>query len=80
MTKEQKSWIQYGSAVGMLLGDFEIYEVKTYRYIYPLDKRFRFKSPQKPYPAYDKGMKKTEWKRDRSTMIERCIGILQRMK
>ena len=64
----------------MLLGDFEIYEVKTYRYIYPLDKRFRFKKPQKPYPAYDKGMKKTEWKRDREKMIERCIGILQRMK
>lgn len=66
--------------VGMLLGDFEIFEVKTYRYIYPLDKRFRFKTPQKPYPAYEKGMKKTEWKRDREIMIERCIGILQRMK
>lgn len=66
--------------VGMLLGDFEIFEVKTYRYIYPLDKRFHFKKPQKPYPAYDKGMKKTEWKRDRAKMIERCIGILQRMK
>lgn len=68
------------SNVGMLLGDFEIYEVKTYRYIYPLDKRFRFRSPQKPYPAYDKGMKKTEWKRDRAKMIERCIELLQRMK
>lgn len=68
------------SNVGMLLGDFEIFEVKTYRYIYPLDKRFRFKSPQKPYPAYDKGMNKTEWKRDRTKMIERCIELLQRMK
>ena len=42
--------------------------------------RFRFKKPQKPYPAYDKGMTKTEWKRDRAKMIERCIAILQRMK
>lgn len=65
--------------VGMLLGDFEIYVVKTYRYIYPLDKRFRFIKPEKPYPAYDKGMEQTEWKRDRTKMIERCIGILKNM-
>lgn len=65
--------------VGMLLGDFEVYEVKTYRYIYPLDKRFRFAKPQKPYPAYDKGMELSEWKRDREKMIERCVGILQNM-
>lgn len=65
--------------VGMLLGDFEVFEVKTYRYIYPLDKKFCFSKPQKPYPAYDKGMESTEWKRDRSKMIERCIGILQGM-
>lgn len=65
--------------VGMLLGDFEVYEVKTYRYIYPLDKRFHFSKPQKPYPAYDKGMDVAEWKRDRAKMIERCITILTRM-
>lgn len=65
--------------VGMLLGDFEIYVVKTYRYIYPLDKRFRFIKPEKPYPAYDKGMEQTEWKRDRTKMIERCIDILKNM-
>ena len=67
------------SNVGMLLGDFEIFEVKTYRYIYPLDKRFRFNKPQKPYPAYDKGMVSVDWVRDRTKMIERCIGILQAM-
>ena len=66
--------------VGMLLGDFEVFRVKTYRYIFPLDKRFRFVKPQKPYPAYDKGMEPIEWKRDRDKMIERCIGILQKMK
>lgn len=65
--------------VGMLLGDFDVYEVKTYRYIYPLDKNFRFIKPQQPYPPYDKGMKLTEWKRDRNKMIERCIGILSKM-
>jgi hypothetical protein len=65
--------------VGMLLGDFEVYEVKTYRYIYPLCKKFRFIKPEKPYPAYDKGMEQTEWKRDREKMIERCITILTNM-
>lgn len=65
--------------VGMLLGDFDVFEVKTYRYIYPLDKRFRFVKPQKPYPAYDKGMEHAEWNRDRAKMIERCISILQKM-
>lgn len=65
--------------VGMLLGDFECYAVKTYRYIYPLDKHFRFYKAQQPYPAYDKGMEQTEWKRDREKMIERCIGILENM-
>lgn len=65
--------------VGMLLGDFEVFEVKTYRYIYPLDKHFRFVKPQLPYPAYDKGMAPAEWRRDRIKMIERCIGILKQM-
>ena len=65
--------------VGMLIGDFEVFHVKTYRYIYALDKRFRCVKPQQPYPAYDKGMEATEWKRDRSKMIERCVGILTKM-
>lgn len=65
--------------VGMLLGDFEVLEVKTYRYIYPLDKKFRFIKSQKPYPAYEKGMQPVQWKRDRPKMIERCIGILTKM-
>lgn len=65
--------------VGMLLGDYEVFEVKTYRYIYPLDKRFKFIRPQQPYPPYDKGMELTEWKRDRTKMIDRCIGILMKM-
>ena len=34
--------------VAFLLGDFEIFVVKTYRYIYPLCKQFRFKGPEKP--------------------------------
>lgn len=65
--------------VSMLLGDFEVFEVKTYRYIYPLDKHFRFIRPQKPHPVYDKGIKSTKWERDRAKIIERCVGILTKM-
>lgn len=66
--------------VGMLLGDFKVYQVKTYRYIYPLDKKFKFFKPQKPYPIYDKGMKEVEWRRDKSKMIDRCVMILSNMR
>lgn len=69
----------FSTNVGMLIGDFEVFHVKTYRYIYALDKRFRCVKPQQPYPAYDKGMEATEWKCDRSKMIERCVGILTKM-
>lgn len=65
--------------VGFLLGDFEIYEVKTYRYIYPLDKRFRFIKPEIPYPAYDKGMELSAWKRDRAKIIDRCAEMLSNL-
>ena len=44
-----------------LIGDFKAWQVKTYRYIYPLDKHFKFKTQEKPYPAYDKGMTSVEW-------------------
>lgn len=65
--------------IGMLLGDFKVYEVKTYRYIYPLDKKFIFKKKQQPYPAYDKGIKEVEWVRDRNRMIDNCRMILDKM-
>jgi hypothetical protein len=47
-----------------LVNDFKVWQVKTYRYIYPFDKHFRFKIPEKPYPAYDKGINAVEWVRD----------------
>lgn len=68
------------SNVGMLLGDFDVFEVKTYRYIYPLNKNFRFIKPQKPYPVYEKGMESVELKYNRSKMIKHCITILQEIE
>lgn len=65
--------------VGFLLGDYEVYEVKTYRYIYPLCRHFKFIKKELPYPEYDKGMKLVNWKRDKSKMIGKCIEMLEQM-
>ena len=77
-TTEKSGYLR--NNVCAILGDFEVFKVKTYRYIYPFTKNFNFKLKQKPYPTYEKGEVKTEWKRDRKKIIERCIGILEAMK
>ena len=58
-----------------LIGDFKVWQVKTYRYIYPLDKHFKSKFPEKPYPAYEKGMTPIEWVRN-TTAIKTNINYL----
>ena len=63
--------------IGFLLGDYEVMTVKTYRYIYPLDKHFQFRMKEKPYPAYEKGELPDVWKRDKSKLVQQCISILQ---
>lgn len=65
--------------VAFLLGDFEIFVVKTYRYIYPLCKRFRFKGPEKPYPRYEKGETPVEWKRDTQKIKQNIIELLDKV-
>ena len=63
------------SNICYLVGDFKAWQVKTYRYIYPLCKHFKFKTSEKPYPAYDKGMEPVEWVRD-TTAIKTKINYL----
>ena len=63
------------SNICYLIGDFKVWQVKTYRYIYPLDKHFRFKTPELSYPEYNKGMKQVEWVRD-TTAIKTKINYL----
>ncbi|MFJ1474909.1 hypothetical protein ACILE9_11700 [Capnocytophaga cynodegmi] len=60
-----------------LLGDFEVFKVDTYRYIFPLCKHFRFKTKELPYPPYNKGIIPFEWKRDKPLIKERLIKIIQ---
>lgn len=62
--------------IGLLLGDYEAFTVKTYRYIYPLNRHFRFKLPALPYPAYERGETPIKLKRNANTIIDRCVEIL----
>lgn len=65
--------------VAFLLGDFEIFKVKTYRYIYPLCKHFRFKGSEKPYPQYEIGETPIEWKRDGNKIKQNIIELLDKI-
>lgn len=67
------------SNVAFLLGDLEVFVVKTYRYIYPLCKHFQFKTKEKPYPEYDKGMEQIEWERDRRKIKANIICLLDKL-
>lgn len=67
------------SNVAFLLGDLEVFVVKTYRYIYPLCRKFRFKTKEKPYPEYDKGMEQTTWERDRQKIKTTVISLLEKV-
>ena len=67
------------SNIGYLLKDFKVYNVRTYRYIYPFCKHFQFKGKELPYPAYNKGMDACEWKRDRDLIKTRIKNLLDRI-
>ena len=62
-----------------LLGDFEVLVVKTYRYIYPLCKHFRYCGKEKPYPQYEKGFTPTEWKRDTMKIKQNIVELLDKV-
>lgn len=67
------------SNIAFLIGDLEMFRVKTYRYIYPLDKRFKFNGRQQPYPAYEKGEEPIEWKRDVKKIKENIVRLLAKV-
>lgn len=62
--------------VGYLLKEFKIYTVRTYRYIYPLDKKFIFRKAEKPYLEYNKGMDEVKWERDIQKIKERLKRLI----
>lgn len=66
--------------VAYLLGDFRTFKVDTYRYIYPLCKRFKFKTPQQTYPIYNKGEIPFDWRRDRQVIKDRLKVFIDELK
>lgn len=64
------------SNVSYLLKEFKVYTVRTYRYIYPLDKKFVFCKSEKPYPEYQKGMDEVRWERDIKVIKERLKKLI----
>ncbi len=62
-----------------LLGLYETFQVKTYRYIYPLCNKFRFKGKEQPYPLYEKGETPIKWKRDVVKIKTTIIRLLDRI-
>lgn len=65
--------------VVFLLGDFEIFKVDTYRYIFPLCKKFQFKTPPKPYPPYNKGQINYHWERNREKIKAKLIELINKL-
>lgn len=66
--------------VSFILGDFEIFRVKTYRYIYIFDKGIKLKFKEKPYPPYDKGLEYIKWSRDTNKIIRKMVSLLDTLK
>lgn len=67
------------SNVGFLLNDYKIYTVRTYRYIYPFCRHFKFKTSELPYPEYNKGMDECQWERDRELIKSRVKHLLDKI-
>ena len=76
-TQQRSAYLRLNA--GFLVGDFEIFRVKTYRYIYPLCKKFQFIGAEKPYPEYDKGTEAIEWIRDKRKIADNMINIIERL-
>lgn len=67
------------SNIAYLLGDYDTFIVKTYRYIYPLCNKVTFKFKQKPYPPYEKGSEYAEWTRDRAKIKANIVELLAKV-
>ena len=65
--------------IAYLLNEYDVFQVKTYRYIYPLCRHFRFKTGEKPYPEYEKGELPVQWKRDRAKIKKTIVHLLDRI-
>lgn len=71
LTRMDSKGIYLRNNIAYLLGDLEIFEVDTYRYVFPFCKKFRYNKSELPYPVYKKGVFKIDLKRDKTLIKER---------
>ena len=63
--------------ISYLIGDYRVFQVKTYRYIYPISRHFKFTfKKRKPYPAYEKGIVNIQWKRDHTHLAGKLVELI----
>lgn len=65
----------------LLAGDLQAFEVKTYRYILPLHRSFRFTgagAPQ-PYPPFERGMKEIPYVINVGRLRPRLSGVMDKL-
>lgn len=67
------------SNIGYLLGDYEVMRVRTYRYVYSLDRHFSFLKREISYPEYQKGFDIIEWNRDKRRIKENIVRLLNKL-
>lgn len=65
--------------IAYIIGDLKTFQVKTYRYIYPLCRHFVFNKSEQPYPIYNKGMDVANWNRDVEKIKENIINLLDKL-
>lgn len=79
LTRMDNKGMYLRNNIAYLLGDLEIFEVDTYRYIYPLCKRFKYEKPEENYPAYNKGITQIELKRDKKLIKQRLKFFIENL-
>ncbi|KGO88364.1 hypothetical protein Q765_00130 [Flavobacterium rivuli WB 3.3-2 = DSM 21788] len=75
-TRMDSKSIYIRNNVAYILGDLEFFKVDTYRYIFPLCKRFKSKFQQKPYPPYKKGSMAITMDKNKALIKERLIKFI----
>ncbi len=67
--------------IGYLIGDFEVFQVKTYRYIYALSRHFVFTlKKEQPYPKYEKGLQNIKWERNHTILKDHIVKMVYSLK
>jgi len=67
------------SNICYLIGDYKTYRVKTYRYIYPLCRHFKFKTESLVYPSYEKGLEPFVWVRNTTKIKDNIVYLLTKI-